>query len=154
MPSEEIRDLTTYGNTQVEFEYFKNAGELNTIKGAVDQLQAFIPPVFREIVFSLAQGDGGTTMEAHITGDYRYAKIYTYPAWFRAATREQLETLLHEFIHLHHEPVLNWTKHRVIAPVKPRNEELHEYLDKEFESRCERFTEDLMLALSKILFPR
>jgi len=151
--SEEIRYLIECGNTQVEFQRFENFSQRSLVQSLIEEYASFIPPDCRELILCMCPQKDNNCMEVSTVSQYRFAKIFVYPLFFVSAKKEQVETLLHELVHIHHTDIIDWVNRVIFLLIQERNPELHTVLQEEFFTRCEKFTEDFAIALAKNLEP-
>jgi hypothetical protein len=136
---------------EITYHYFDNPEQESIAKELVDELASLFPIWVRRLyVHSVRKDNQSITASVRLHSDYLFATLELPASFFELQPNDRRHAILHETVHMYHEPILVWVRDKVIYPIKDRNKELHEYLDEEFTERIERFTTDMELLLTKL----
>lgn len=74
--------------------------------------------------------------------EYGIFRLTIFPDFFSTPDTEHLPILIHEFIHAYHHSLLYFVRDTIIGSIQD-NQQLVNYFTNEFNSRVEKFTEDI-----------
>lgn len=78
-----------------------------------------------------------------VSESYREATLTVRPLWFTTSDSCKTDTLIHELLHLHTNPLYDFAKNAIRKYSKNENEEQREIVFDEMECYLERATQDL-----------
>jgi hypothetical protein len=136
----------------ITIDFFRSEEQERRTREIFEPLRILLPRWLQSLQLAkVQQGDNDTIMEVVSSHPYRDARINIYDRFFAMKAEEQREVAIHEILHIHHEPVDDYARTRLIEYAKSQNEDLAITFDKEYTDRMEGFVQDLSHLIDGLL---
>ena len=135
------------------FENWRNPEQEAVAHQIIKRAQPMFPEWVERLRISMNERLEDAYARAGLNYEYLSGTIEFSPCFFALPPLEQTETVMHELIHVVHEPLLLWVRDYLIDPLEEKNPEVHAILKKQFSERKEQFTESIGISLARLLGP-
>lgn len=138
---------------KISFLYFELPEEEKQIRQIVEQIKFLIPPWIRLLVLSRYCSESNEDAAASVNNDYPYrsAEIRIYDRFFHTPLEVRRRYIIHEFLHMRHAEVADWTMINLLGLAKEKAPDAHTYLEKEYRERAEGYTQDMAYILDELV---
>lgn len=140
---------------KVVYQHFENVKLQKHVASLVSRWLPFLPKSLERLwVSSCLNTDGDTSMVAMVNvseQEYQQTELSLFTRFYDMAEDEQIATIAHEFVHIHHSELLEYVRRQLIEPIRERNPELYDHADREFRERVERFTQNITFAILRMM---
>jgi len=136
---------------EIRYRYFNNADSEARVRELLEPLRFLIPAWVRLLMVDKYGERGGYVMEIEPNKAYRHASLTVYDRYFAMERREMRRMMIHEIIHLHHDPINLQVASAIIPFVEKQNPDLAEEFLKEYNGRKEGFVEDFSYVIEALL---
>lgn len=138
---------------KINFLYFELPEEEEQIRQLIEQVKFLAPSWIMDLSISRYISDEDNNAAAAVTNNhtYREAEILIYDKFFHTSVESRRRNLIHEFLHIRHSVVADWTRGSLLALVQEKAPDAHPYMDKEYTQRIEGYTQDMAYVIDELL---